>query len=100
MDRHVLLCRDVRHHVSLQVFNCIEEFLGFGHTFEAVDVDDRDGIAHLIEPILDVGHSPCIRAALVDEVRDQNGLAKPELPCQNILLFAHRWSFHNGSTDA
>ena len=28
-----------------------------GHTVEAVDVDDRDGITNLIESVLDVGQS-------------------------------------------
>ena len=65
MDCHILLCRDVWHHVPFQVFDCVEELLGPGHALEAVDVDDRDGIAHLIKPILNVGHPPRIRAALV-----------------------------------
>ena len=50
MDRHILLRRDVRHHVPFQAFECVEEFLGPGHALEAVDVDDRDGIAHASSP--------------------------------------------------
>ena len=82
------------------MIDCVKELLGSGHALEAVDVDDRCGIAHLIEPVLDVRRSSRIRITLVDEVSDQNGLAKSEFPCQLIRLLSHRWLFHNGPTNA
>ena len=100
MDGHILLGRNVWHHALDQVLDCIEELLGSGHALEAVDVDDRDDISHLIEPVLDVRRPPWVRLALVVEVCDQNGLAEPELSCQFILFLSHHWLVHNGPTDA
>jgi hypothetical protein len=85
------------HHHFLQVLDRIDELLGFRRAVEAVDVDDRCGVAHLIEPILDIGHSPCVGLALVHEVGNRNGSPIPELPCQLILLLSHQWPFDNGS---
>ena len=58
MDGHILLGRNVWHHVLDQVLDRIEELLGSGHALEAVDVNDRDDISQFIEPILDVRRSP------------------------------------------
>ena len=57
VDRHVLFRCNIWHHVPLQVVDGIQEFLSSGHALEAVDVNDRDSVTHLIEPVLDVGRS-------------------------------------------
>ena len=57
VDRHVLFRCNVWHHVPLQMVDCIQKLLSSGHTFEAVDVDDRSSVTHFIEPVLDVGRS-------------------------------------------
>ena len=41
----------------MKVVDGIQEFLSSGHALEAVDVNDRDSVTHLIEPVLDVGRS-------------------------------------------